>query len=307
MFGGILDVEFDESGNIFVVDDVADEVRIFDSGGRFLERLGGTGDGPLQFRGVGEIKILANGRLLVSQNQGAHSLKVFRRDDSGGFSLSETFAFPGDLQGIGCVTEGRIFVSGHMSEDNTIFHEFALGTGSGGVKRSYGEGYQSGSWLVRDQLSEGPITCLKEPLRIIWAFLFFPEVRAYRVDADMLLWKGRVGDFMQDLIRSLRDGSAVRYNYTTNADQIVNLVGIDGDSGGHDQVLVQVDRWFARDSAMIRTYLVDAATGLGALLSDTLPLIKAWHPDRYVGVWREPFPRLEVRILGSDNEVELPR
>ena len=298
VFGGILDVEFDRRGNILVVDDLADEVRVFDGDGRFLERLGGTGHGPLEFQGVGEVEILGDDRVAVAQGHG-NPVKVFRRSASGSYSLDETFHFNGELQGIGCEVKDRLFVSGHSRVGNTIFHEFALGMEADSVRRRYGVGYQSEHWLVRDQFSEGPIACLRNPLRVIWAYLMFPEVRLYGPDADTLLWAARVHPFTQGLLKSRSDGLAVRYNYVTNADRIINLVGLDDGSAPHEQILLQVQRWFPRDSTLvIRTYLIDASTGSGALLSDTLPLIKAWRRTRYAAVWRdEPFPRLQVQWM----------
>ena len=43
------------------------------------------------------------------------------------------------------------------------------------------------------------------------------------------------------------------------------------------------------------SYLLDAATGRGALLDETLPLIVVADPDRQVAMWPLPYPRLELR------------
>ena len=50
-------------------------------------------------------------------------------------------------------------------------------------------------------------------------------------------------------------------------------------------------------SLRIRTYLVDAATGQGALISEDFPRIMKMFPGRFVAGWNDPYPRIEVREI----------
>ncbi len=57
-FGRIWDVEVDPADRVFVLDDMAQEIRIFDSGGRLVQAVGGIGDGPTEFRYANGIELL---------------------------------------------------------------------------------------------------------------------------------------------------------------------------------------------------------------------------------------------------------
>ena len=56
---------------------------------------------------------------------------------------------------------------------------------------------------------------------------------------------------------------------------------------------------FLTFSFRLRTYLLDAATGHGALISEDLPQIREIAGGRMVVAWDDPYPRLEVRELGE--------
>ncbi len=64
--------------------------------------------------------------------------------------------------------------------------------------------------------------------------------------------------------------------------------------GSHIVLQVGYRRLF---SLRIRTYLLDAATGQGALISEDLPRIMKMVPGRFVAGWNNPYPRIEVREL----------
>lgn len=75
-----------------------------------------------------------------------------------------------------------------------------------------------------------------------------------------------------------------------------------------DHLLIQYSRASRRQIAdpMIRTYLVDAATGLGAFVGTDLPVISAVLSDGYVAVFDDPHPRVEVRKLATRPTAATP-
>jgi DNA-binding beta-propeller fold protein YncE len=50
----------EETGNVFVANDVTDQIQVFDSGGNYLQAFGGTGSGPGQFDGQSAIAFEPN-------------------------------------------------------------------------------------------------------------------------------------------------------------------------------------------------------------------------------------------------------
>lgn len=65
IFGRIADLEIDSSGNLYVLDELAQEVRVFDEDGNFLRALGRKGQGPGDLRGGSGLNLDHDGRLWV--------------------------------------------------------------------------------------------------------------------------------------------------------------------------------------------------------------------------------------------------
>ena len=293
VFGFIWDVEMDAAGNIYVLDTDYREIRVFDSAGRHVESFGSSGDGPEQFRAPRRMALLDDGRLVISDR--GNQLKVFAKSPEG-YRHSRTVrasVTPDDL----CSVRDRIFVSGWRSDGNVVVHEIA--THSQGSDRGFGNGYQADNELVRGQMSDGLVACTSHPDRVLFGFSLLPLVRAYDADRRDLLWTAQVQDYAQMGITELRypnERSAVRFSHKGIVENLVLMHGI---SSKH--VLMQTGRGTRPGpdespvDPQIRTYLVDAATGNGALVSDSLPLIMAADATRHVAVWFTPYPQLEVR------------
>ena len=75
LFGGIYSFDVDAWGRIFVLDDQAQEVRIFDSGGNFVRTVGRKGEGPGEFTQAGSVDLSRNGEIWVmGMDQGRVSI-----------------------------------------------------------------------------------------------------------------------------------------------------------------------------------------------------------------------------------------
>ena len=65
LFGGIYSFDVDGWGRIFVLDDQAQKVRIFDSEGAFVRKVGRRGEGPGEFTQAGSVDLSRNGEIWV--------------------------------------------------------------------------------------------------------------------------------------------------------------------------------------------------------------------------------------------------
>lgn len=293
VFGDIADVALDREGKVYVLDRQYRQVRIFDSHGTFLEAFGSAGSGPNEFFDPTGIELMSMDRVAVS-DRGAQ-LKVFAPTDNG-YEHQATVPFPLVPEGL-CSNSTRVFVAGWNATTNTIVHEVPVD--SAHSSNSFGAGYRSDSWLVQDQFSDGRIACVGSPLRVVFAFEHLPVLRMYLANSGELAWTTRVGGYAQinitELVSSDR-GSSVRFPAEGVRDALANLADV---SSRH--VLLQYYRGepasFREGTSQlsVRSYLIDAETGHGALISDSLPLIAATAFGYQVAMWMLPFPKLETR------------
>jgi len=195
---------------------------------------------------------------------------------------------------------GRLFVSGWRQEDETIIHEVLLDDSA--TARHFGQGYQRDQWLAASQISDGTIACAGDPLRVVFAFEDIQVGRGYDADGSELLWVARVEDHRQAPItervnangqkairRSNRGVRDMAMALTTVSSRHVLLQSFRGEPAP-DPADVQIE---------VRSYLIDVATGQGAFISSSLPLIAAAERDFHLAKWILPFPRIELRTKDS--------
>jgi hypothetical protein len=65
MFGGIASLAVDDSGEIYVADWRAMQIRVFDQDGKFLRTIGRQGQGPGEFTGIQSIQITPHKELML--------------------------------------------------------------------------------------------------------------------------------------------------------------------------------------------------------------------------------------------------
>jgi hypothetical protein len=110
-FGGILALEADGAGRVYVLDGHSSEVRVFDAGGRHLRSFGRPGAGPGELRQPSGLSVAPDGNLWVA-NPGNVRYEVF--DTTGAFvtsrrQLTQMMSFPwGGLVD----RSGRVYDSG---------------------------------------------------------------------------------------------------------------------------------------------------------------------------------------------------
>ena len=122
-------------------------------------------------------------------------------------------------------------------------------------------------------------------------------VRAHHPGEDEPLWTATFEDYLQShYIGMTREsgGPSIR-SVKRDGEVAVNPHAL-----SPDHIVIQTLRfYFLTFSIRVRTYLLDAATGYGALISDDLPQIREIAGDRIVVAWDDPYPRLEVRELAE--------
>ena len=303
LFASELDVVLGRDGTIVVLDRGNHSVKVFGPSGNHIRTFGRSGEGPTEFRDASALDRLSDGRLVVTER--SNRVKVFSRTRHGEYEYTATHK-TGIVADYACSMDGRFFISGWHMESNTVIHEVPLSITS--VARSFGPGYEDDYWLIQDQMSNGPIACLKELGLVIFAFQNTPVVRAYSVDTGDLVWSAHLQGYMQPPIweETRPDGTGrIVFSGKGIRDRVTLLTPV---SSQH--VLLQTVRYepitdpaaaSVIEDLQVRSHLIDAKTGQGALISASLPLIPVVDPTHqyYAGVWLLPFPRLEIRKVGG--------
>lgn len=296
-FGNIADVTVSPSGNIFVLDEQAQEVLIFDSNGSHIQSLGGIGDGPTEFRYANGIALLAEGTLVVSSR--GPQLKLFGFSD-GTWQLDSIIRVPAISRDACFTKDRRIFVTGYKQDNNTLVHEVVDSLDDG--SRDFGEGYRDDQWLVQMRMGEGIVECLDEPLAIVFAFRGRPLVRAHHPDDGSVVWSAVLVDFVPEPVLAGVQPTGQAYVRYGQVDEWDVMGAVHEVRPGY--LLLQTARVNSLEkTVVVRSYLIDATSGQGGFVGDTLPRIFPTL-DGHVAVFEDPYPRLEVRVSHNKGDQE---
>ena len=294
LFGSIGDVAVDAEGSVFVFDALAMELRVFDSAGRYLTGVGGFGDGPteLRYNLFGVFELLGDGRILVGN--GARTKLFLRQGDL--WQLERTVEAPGLVTDL-CVIGDRAYFAGWRADDNSLVQTASVTTGA--ADTGFVQGYQHPDYLVRSKMAEGVrIACFATDQQTIVGWGYLPMIASYRTGQQSPIWTSRVSGRLPSRIvygMSSDQTGAERPAIEDQTDPRDFLTTFLPMSSGH--VLIQYSR-AARgqlSDPLIRTYLVETATGRGTLLGTDLPVISTVLSDGYVAVFSDPYPRIEIR------------
>lgn len=305
LFGRIGDVAVDAEGNVLVFDALAMELRVFDSGGRYISGFGGHGDGPLELRYnlFGVFELLDEGRVLVAN--GAVT-KLFA-EVAGQWQLDKTVEAPGFITDA-CVINDEAFFAGWRADDNSLIQTASLATGVAG--EGFVQGYQHPDYLVRSKMAEGTrIACFATTQQVIVGWAYRPIIAAYRLGQRSPIWTSRVsGRLPSRIVYGLASDQTgtERPAIEDQTDPRDFLQAVLPISVGH--LLIQYSRTSRSQpiDPVTRTYLVDTASGLGAFLGTDLPDISTVLSDGYVAVFEDPYPRIEIRRLSMQPTGDTP-
>lgn len=286
-FGRISAAKIASNGDIVVLDADAQEVRVFDAVGGYLDGFGGWGDGPTELRRASDFHVFRDGRIAVALGK-TGPVKFFQRSGDRWMLTDVIDLKPTPAHSLCGMDDGRLFSAGYLRRDDTILNELSEDV------RSFGHGYKHTHPFIRSALSDGVVECLEKPERVVFGFSTLPIVRSYRVDGS-LQWTATVPDYVQLQVFETRHPETGAVGYSTwssrDHDQLARLHAV----GSGDHLLVQYDRVSQEQRDVVRSYLVDAVTGIGASLDESLPEVLSVQPDGYIVLFEEPYPHLEVR------------
>ena len=94
LFGNIGSFDVDAQGRAFILDDQAQEIRIFDSEGAFVRTVGSRGEGPGEFVQATSVDVSSNGEIWVTEMQQGQ-LNIF--DSTGSLLRVERSNAPGSI------------------------------------------------------------------------------------------------------------------------------------------------------------------------------------------------------------------
>ncbi|WP_419948407.1 hypothetical protein [Candidatus Palauibacter sp.] len=283
----------DEGSQIYVLDRINSAVTVFDSTGAIVATFGGDGDGPLEFRLPVAFDLLEDGTLVIEELGGA--LKTFSRSEAG-FDFRARIpigSFARDM----CALDNRVFAESGYPSYEGLLAEYAP-EDAGEPLRSFGEGYAYGTELLRMQMNHGSLACLPGPGRVAFGFRAMPRVDLYSA-AGKLLWTAGITDYVQGwtVETPQQDAGAAVSTPDFPKEWLVGLRPVAGDH----IVAVYRRQMSAMSDREFRTYLIDSATGWGALVGDLLEPVAAIGGSIYVTVPSGPFPRLRVWRMREES------
>ncbi len=289
LFGYIPMADIDAGGNIVLLDEDAQEVRVFDSRGNFLESFGGRGDGPMELRRAHTLELLPDGRVAVPLGR-TGPIKVFGRGRQG-WELREIIDFrptPGnDLCAFG---DGRLFATGFQREGNWLISELSDPT------KSLGYGYRHPHQIIRRALSGGFIDCIESAEQIVFGFEIQPVFQSYGLDGSLRWTAAIADDYLQLQVAELRHPKTGAVGYAESAQLDHDRLYLVAATESGEHVLAQLGRVLPEKKEIVpRSYLIDAATGIGAYLGNALPNVLSIQQDGYIALFEEPEVRIEIR------------
>lgn len=301
LFGRIGDVAVNAKGSVFVFDALAMELRVFDSTGQYMGGVGGFGDGPLELSNnlFGAFELLDDGHVLVANG----ALTKLFRNAGELWELVRMVEAPSLVTDL-CVIGVRAFFAGWRADDNTLVQTASVATGL--ADAGLVPGYRHPDYLVRSKMAEGArIACFATAQHVVVGWGHLPMIQSYRFGRQSPTWTSQVAGRLPSRIvyGTATDPTGteapVIEDQTDPRDFLASLL-----PASSDHLLVQYSRTSRNEPStpVIRTYLVDVATGLGALLGTDLPVMSAVLSDGYVAVFDDPYPRIEIRrVPGGGN------
>ncbi len=114
LFGVISSIDVDAEGNVYVLDSQLTEVTMFSADGEYIGLIGREGEGPGEFRRIGDVFVSGPGEIAVMQRMPGKIVCVNTDGTPGGtialpdaFSAAPTFFFSGQRVGSDLVLSAR--------------------------------------------------------------------------------------------------------------------------------------------------------------------------------------------------------
>jgi hypothetical protein len=288
IFGSIADVDFDEEGNVLILDGRLNEVKVFTSGGKHVQTFARPGNGPGELRAPRALTVAGKGRIVIAD---AGKLQLFERV-GGTYKFVRTERVSVDPSTL-CTMRDTIYLQGSRLSDSTVIHRYSPQLTPLG---SFGVVYRSGDAMADFQIARGRIACAHAANAIGFATSgLLGEVRLFGPERRTR-WVTDFVDYKPIIYRSYSDGSFEATVPEGGYHRIRALVPFDE----HAMLLqVSVDTRASRSEkklfAELFTYRVDMSSGAVTRLSNALPLIGAISPRFAAFITENPFPAVTLR------------
>jgi len=278
VFGFIKDVEIDENGRIFVLDDRQQKVFIYNKDGELSQIIGGRGRGPSELSYAKSLTIYQDSLLLISNQYRIEEFNI--RGDSVSYIRSINLNL--NVKSI-CTTNDALYVhnidfisSGFLDSDDKkteMIHKFLIPEYEN--QFSFGESYFSNSRIVVDRLTQGEIICDPKNEIIVYASDRLNVLHGYSLSNGKQIWKSSIANLNFPLIEEVVVNGNPGLQVIPPKNGIFDKFLITGHFQ-NDLLFVQVDRrkmvnneTFESDNSVL-TYLIDIKTGMGQYYSDSL-------------------------------------
>lgn len=293
IFNRIDGVAITRAGNIVVMDAKANELRVFDRTGKFVERIGRAGGGPGEFRTPAAMVITPRDEILVVDLR--RRLSTFVKGPQG-YRIAHTVALPFGVQSM-CYLGNELVVASRSEKDSAVV---AVLDSTGAVKRRFGRLYQSSNSYVNVTLNAGLVACDDAS-----GLVFFTpksmigDIRAYRLDGTPV-WRTTVADLTANVLVEQPDGGIAvesRPN-ATGVHALSGFVMVPGVGLVTQYDFLSNAQLRDRESSGVRsTVVLNPNTGKAVVSDQTVPVLGAMGPRMAVATFDAPFPHVEIRAF----------
>lgn len=289
VFGVVQAALADEHRNVYVMDQKAAEVRVFDSLGNRVETLGRAGRGPGELVDP-QSMVLDDAHQTLLVGDLTRQLHVFRRSGNK-WEYQKRFSVPVAVSEM-CQMGGRTYVHGVNAEIKNLIHEVG---DTGQVIRSFGQVYTSDASMVQYTLSKGHIACVEATNTILFVSTTgINRVYAYDPDGNQK-WVMEIANFRPVLIYELPNGFSVARR-PGGWHAVKRLV-----AGPEGLALIQIALLTPESAEQalpfveLRSFVINTRDQSVEHVSDSLPYIHEWRSTLTIGNTEEPFPQVIVR------------
>ena len=285
IFGDIANVGTTQKGTVIVVDRKNMDVRLFDTRGQFLQRLGRAGQGPGEFRAPHSLLVTPSDEIWIADMQ--RRVTVFG-PSADGYRLVRTIPVDVGIRSM-CILRGELIANGVALGDPFFIR--VLDSLARPV-RAFGKLYASPNALLNAQFAEGRIACDAANDLIVYASQAeLGEVRAYRRDGRAV-WRTVIEGVHSNIITD--DGVE---RSPDGAHSLLSLNVLPGVGVVLQYAFRTAAQMAAREQGETLTILLDARTGAATLASGSWPRLGALWANGALVVYEDPAPRIERREL----------
>lgn len=188
MFGQITDILMDSLNHIFILDKNKQNIRVFSEDGKYLQTLGGKGDGPGEFERASSMALYKN-FLIVSNGFRLEVFKISKQD----IKFQQTHKFKKAFRSI-CTIDNKLFAHYNLIFDENIIKNLSsvntiqtISLPSFDTLSALGKPYASDNIAAVERLSVGNISCNKKTATVTFSFEKVPLIYNFSSEDGSLL------------------------------------------------------------------------------------------------------------------------